>query len=64
MTPSARAKILLAVANERFSSGLIDEGGDRSPGLPPLGRLALAAIVLFAGGALLVWLFVFLVANL
>lgn len=50
------------MANERFSSGLID--GGRSADLPPLGRLIVAAIVLFVAGALLVWLFLYVIANI
>ena len=52
------------VANERFSSGLIDEGGDRSTRLPPLPRLLVAAVVLFVAGAAIVWLFTYVIANL
>jgi len=64
LTGSGAANILPPVANARFSSELIDEGGDRPTALPSLGRLLVAAIVLFAAGALLVWLFVFLIAKL
>ncbi len=63
LDPVPGGKHTPAVANERFSSGLIDEGGNRSR-RPPLPRLLLAAVVLFVAGALLVWLFFYLIANL
>ena len=52
------------MANPSFSSELIDEGGVRPRGGNSLGRLAFAAIVLFLAGAFLVWLFMFVIANL
>ncbi|HTX32922.1 MAG TPA: hypothetical protein VMD09_16180 [Solirubrobacteraceae bacterium] len=52
------------MANERFSSWLIDEGETRQIGAGSLARTVLTAAVLIAIGVLLVWAFFLLLASL
>jgi hypothetical protein len=51
------------MANERFSSRLISEGTAGPGAASSLSGTLVAAIVLTAGGVLLVWLLFFLLSN-